>query len=115
MRLQYAEAQQIRDRIMKEMMALEEERMERMKEDRFNSSTWSSRNTGGNGAGLGIRDVDVGNGSTTGAGGENSAEDEGIIRRELNKDDPSAVVFSESWAAKKVRASFTCFSPSLVC
>jgi len=45
---------------------------------------------------LGIRGIDVGV-------GENSVEDEGIIRRELNKVDPSAVVFSESWAAKKVR------------
>ena len=88
MRLQYAEAQQIRDRIMKEMLALEEERMERMKENRYVSSA--------TGAGLGIRGIDVGV-------GENSVEDEGIIRRELNKVDPSAVVFSESWAAKKVR------------
>jgi len=32
-----------------------------------------------------------------------SAEDEGIIRRELNRVDPSAVVFSESWGAKKSR------------
>lgn len=91
MRLQHAEAQQIRDRIMKEMLALEEERMERMKENR------SSRGGGGSaGAGLGIRGVEFG-------GGEKTAEDEGIIRRELNKADPSAVVFSESWAAKKVR------------
>jgi len=33
----------------------------------------------------------------------NTMEDEGIIRRELNKVDPSAVVFSESWTAKKSR------------
>ncbi|KAF9454504.1 hypothetical protein P691DRAFT_716885 [Macrolepiota fuliginosa MF-IS2] len=91
MRLQYAEAQQIRDRIMKEMLALEEERMERMKENRSGHHGSASE-----GAGLGIRGVDVG-------GGEKSAEDEGIIRRELNKADPSAVVFSESWAAKKSR------------
>lgn len=95
MRLQHAEAQQIRDRIMKEMLALEEERMERMKENKsgFESGSGWSR------AGLGIRGVDVGS-----AGGENSVEDEGIIRRELNKADPSAVVFSESWATKKVRS-----------
>ena len=93
MRLQYAEAQQIRDRIMKEMLALEEERMERMKENRYTPNVV--------GAGLGIRGVDVGGGS-----GEDSVEDEGIIRRELNKADPSAVVFSESWAAKKVRMCF---------
>lgn len=95
MRLQYVEAQQIRDRIMKEMMALEEERMERMKESRYTFSSNGSTSS----AGLGIRGVDVGGGG----GGENYAEDEGIIRRELNKADPSAVVFSESWAAKKSR------------
>ncbi|XP_006458116.1 hypothetical protein AGABI2DRAFT_199389 [Agaricus bisporus var. bisporus H97] len=94
MRLQHAQAQQIRDRIMKEMLALEEERMERMKENGSgfeNGISW-------NRAGLGIRGVDLGS-----ASGENSVEDEGIIRRELNKADPSAVVFSESWATKKSR------------
>lgn len=97
MRLQYAEAQQIRDRIMKEMLALEEERMERMKENRYVSNA--------TGAGLGIRGVDVGSGGN----GEGSIEDEGIIRRELNKADPSAVVFSENWAAKKVGMFFFLF------
>ncbi len=87
MRLQYAQAQQIKDRIMKEMMALEEERMERMKENR------------GTDGGAGLR-IDIGGSVRSGA---KSAEDEGIIRRELNKADPSAVVFSESWTAKKVR------------
>ncbi|KAJ7452364.1 kinase-like protein [Mycena galericulata] len=82
MRLQYSEASAIRDRIMKEMMDLEEERMERMKEHREDRGT--------------IRLGDL-------SGGMKTAEDEGIIRRELNKADPSAVVFSESWAAKKSR------------
>ncbi|KAF7338285.1 Phosphatidylinositol 4-kinase [Mycena venus] len=82
LRLQYSEASGIRDRIMKEMMDLEEERMERMKENREDRGT--------------IRIGDL-------SGGMNTAEDEGIIRRELNKADPSAVVFSESWAAKKSR------------
>ena len=79
LRLQRAEATAIRERIMKEMMLLEEQRMQRMKED------------GGSG---GI--------SKFGMGSQNSAEDESIIRKELNKVDPSAVVFSESWANKKV-------------
>jgi phosphatidylinositol 4-kinase len=35
-----------------------------------------------------------------------SAEDENIIRRELNRADPSAIVFSESWAAKKVLTTY---------
>jgi hypothetical protein len=82
LRLQYSEAAAIRDRIMKEMLALEEERMERTKE---------SRDGGGSGY------IRMGSVSAL-----NSAEDESIIRKELNKVDPSAVVFSESWATKKV-------------
>lgn len=81
MRLPRAEASAIRDRIMKEMNALEEERMERMKGSEVGAMM----------------------GGSTISGSSKSAEDEGIIRRELNKVDPSAVVFSESWAAKKVR------------
>lgn len=81
MKVQYSEAAAIRDRIMTEMLALEEERMERMREHR---------------EGEGIMKIgNVSSGMQT--------EDEGIIRRELNRADPSAVVFSESWAAKKVR------------
>ncbi|KAG0707729.1 kinase-like protein [Suillus ampliporus] len=82
MRVQHAEAAAIRDRIMKEMIALEEERMERMREHR-------------EGDGM-MRIGDMGNNMKT-------AEDENIIKRELNKADPSAVIFSESWAAKKSR------------
>jgi hypothetical protein len=79
MKLQQSEAYAIRDRIMQEMLALEGQRMERMREGRESES---------------VR-LDA-------SGSTKSAEDEGIIRRELNKVDPSAVVFSESWAAKKV-------------
>ncbi|KAJ7940622.1 kinase-like protein [Mycena leptocephala] len=82
MRLQFSEASGIRDRIMQEMMDLEEERMERMKENREERGI--------------VRIGDL-------SGGMKTAEDEGIIRRELNKADPSAVVFSESWTAKKSR------------
>ncbi|KAF8636645.1 hypothetical protein AX17_003453 [Amanita inopinata Kibby_2008] len=80
MKLQYSQAAAIRDRIMKEMLALEEERMERMRDNREGEQI--------------VGDV---------SGSAKSAEDENIIRRELNKADPSAVVFSESWAAKKSR------------
>ncbi|KAI6099873.1 kinase-like protein [Pisolithus croceorrhizus] len=61
---------------MREMISLEEERMARMREGE-----------------LGLAE----------SGGWKTAEDEGIIKRELSKADPSAVVFSESWAAKKSR------------
>lgn len=89
LRLQYAEAKAIRERIMKEMLLLEEQRMERMKE-------------GGSTGGM----------FKFGMGSSNSAEDESIIRKELNKADPSAVVFSESWTNKKVLlASVTWFVP----
>jgi hypothetical protein len=79
-KLQPSEASAIRDRIMDEMLALEEERMQRMRENRDSHSA-----------------LRIGVPMT------NTMEDEGIIRRELNKVDPSAVVFSESWAAKKSR------------
>ena len=51
-----------------------------------------------------MREGGVGEGVLRLGGGESvkSVEDERIIRRELSKADPSAVVFSESWAAKKV-------------
>ncbi|KAF9246501.1 kinase-like protein [Melanogaster broomeanus] len=78
MRVQHTEAAAIRDRIMQEMLALEEQRMARMREGE-----------------IGIGD--------SANGGMKTDEDEGIIKRELNKVDPSAVVFSESWAAKKSR------------
>jgi len=80
MKLHPSEAAAIRDRIMNEMLALEEERMQRMRENRDDHSA-----------------LRIGMAMT------NTMEDEGIIRRELNKVDPSAVVFSESWAAKKSR------------
>ena len=83
LRLQFAEAAAIRERIMKEMMSLEEQRMQRMKE-------------GGSSGGI----------LKLGLGSPNSAEDESIIREELNKVDPSAVVFSESWTNKKVWLAF---------
>jgi phosphatidylinositol 4-kinase B len=79
-KLQPSEAAAIRDRIMNEMLALEEERMQRMRENRDNHSALR----------IGVPMM-------------NTMEDESIIRRELNKVDPSAVVFSESWSTKKSR------------
>ncbi|KAK7054859.1 Phosphatidylinositol 4-kinase pik1alpha (PI4-kinase)(PtdIns-4-kinase) [Paramarasmius palmivorus] len=70
MRLQPAEAAAIRDRIMQEMLALEEERMARMKETRDGENS--------------IRVGDM-------SGGLKTAEDESIIRKELSKADPSAM------------------------
>ena len=81
LKINHLETQAIRDRIMKEMLALEEERMARMQESDNYVVTEISETSGSS----------------------KSMEDESIIRRELNKVDPSAVVFSESWASKKVR------------
>ncbi|KAG6376167.1 kinase-like protein [Boletus reticuloceps] len=79
MRVQHAEAAAIRDRIMQEMLALEEERMARMREG------------------------EIGFEESGRSGSMKTVEDERIIKRELSKVDPSAVVFSESWVAKKSR------------
>ncbi|KAG8731550.1 Phosphatidylinositol 4-kinase pik1alpha (PI4-kinase)(PtdIns-4-kinase), partial [Ceratobasidium sp. 428] len=82
MRLQPAEAAAIRERIMAEMIGLEDQRMARMME---------------HGEGEGIKGIsDPGRAS-------NTKEDEAIVRRELNRADPSAAVFRESWAGKKAR------------
>ncbi len=67
MKLQPAEAAAIREKIIQEMMALEEERVERMKET-DNDVT----------ASIGQPRISTKN-----------AEDEGIVRRELDKVDPS--------------------------
>lgn len=79
MKLQPSEAAAIRERIMQEMMALEEERMSRT---RIDFDGWSQRASYTRGK---------------------TAEDEGIVRRELNKADPSAAVFQESYERKKAR------------
>ncbi len=99
LKLAAAQAAAIRQRIMEEMISLEEERVERMTERP---------------EGVAIEEGKEGEGKTV--------EDEGIVRRELNKADPSggsgpsvwvflvlinglgsAAVFKESWTAKKSR------------
>lgn len=82
LRLAAAQAAAIRERIMEEMMALEEERVARMATLPEGVEVSPSR-------------VGVVEGKT--------AEDEGIVRREINKADPSAAIFKESWTAKKSR------------
>ncbi|KAI5122957.1 hypothetical protein M0805_006836 [Coniferiporia weirii] len=82
MKLLPSQIADIRERIMQEMLALEEERMGRMQVDPESDAVMNLE---------------------SGRGGLKTAEDEQIIRRELNRVDPSAVVFQESWAAKKSR------------
>ncbi|KAF7723350.1 Phosphatidylinositol 4-kinase pik1alpha (PI4-kinase)(PtdIns-4-kinase) [Apophysomyces ossiformis] len=74
--------EQIRQRIIKEMIALEDQRMARMKKEGVSSG--------------------VGGGGGEGAGGE-MLEDEQRVASVINKDDPSAAVFSEDWDTKKAR------------
>lgn len=80
-RLIHADTEAIRKRIMQEMMALEEERMERMKQ-------------GGKHLGKQRR---------RGGAAGNGVEDEATVLRAVNKDDPSAAMFRESWSSKKAR------------
>ena len=81
------EAAMIRERIMSEMMALEEERMARMRA--------SSRASNG-------RRLDSGSLSAAQMQSE-ATEEESIVMRAVNKDDPSGAVFQESWPDKKSR------------
>ncbi|GAA6030288.1 hypothetical protein JCM8097_009030 [Rhodosporidiobolus ruineniae] len=79
------DAAAIRERIMSEMMALEEERMERMRGDMNARSGWSSATAG------------------AGTGGKGLMEDNAVVMRAVNKDDPSGAVFAESFASKTAR------------
>ncbi|GAN04749.1 phosphatidylinositol 4-kinase [Mucor ambiguus] len=74
--------EQIRQRIIKEMVALEEQRMQKMKTEGVSSG--------------------VGGGGGEGAGGD-MLEDEQRIAWVVNKEDPSAAVLSEDWETKKAR------------
>ncbi|GAA6009339.1 1-phosphatidylinositol 4-kinase [Rhodotorula paludigena] len=73
------DAAAIRERIMSEMLSLEEERMERMRGDTLARSGWNK---------------------STGATG---TEDNSVVMRAVNKDDPSGAVLGESFTAKKAR------------
>ncbi|PWY99187.1 hypothetical protein BCV70DRAFT_201393 [Testicularia cyperi] len=77
-KLVHSETEAIRKRIMQEMMALEEERMRRMK--------------------AGGRSL-----SASRAAAAANSEDEEAVLKAVNKDDPSAAMFSESWKSKKQR------------
>lgn len=77
-RLIHTDTEMIRKRIMQEMMALEEERMERMKAGPRRLGPSGHRPT-------------------------TTVEDEATVLRAVNKDDPSAAIFRETWAVKKAR------------
>ncbi|KAI8140268.1 kinase-like domain-containing protein [Fennellomyces sp. T-0311] len=75
--------EQIRQRIIKEMMALEEQRMAKMK-------------NGGVGSGVESHTPED-------PGGNEIIEDEQLVAWVVNKEDPSAAVFAEDWDLKKAR------------
>ena len=79
-----SEASAIRERIMSEMMSLEEERMARMR-----ASSRSSRN-----GSWAVTKEQV---------HPETTEEESIVMAAVNKEDPSGAVFQESWADKKSR------------
>ncbi|EPQ29592.1 uncharacterized protein PFL1_02811 [Pseudozyma flocculosa PF-1] len=78
-RLLQADTDAIRKRIMQEMMALEEERTQRMRAGGKNLGRSRKSNKAP------------------------APEDEEAVLRAVNKDDPSAAMLGESWAAKKAR------------
>lgn len=78
-----ASTEGIRQKIIAEMMALEDDRMEKMAME-------------------GV-DKGIGGGGGEGAGNERKLDDEMRVAMVANKEDPSAAVFSEDWDAKKER------------
>ncbi|CAG8464975.1 6279_t:CDS:10 [Ambispora gerdemannii] len=77
-----ADTEAIRQKIIKEMMTLEEERMLKMTTEGVTSGVGGSGGEGGGGEML---------------------EDEKLVLNAVNKDDPSAAVFREDWGTKKQR------------
>jgi phosphatidylinositol 4-kinase len=78
-----ASTEGIRHKIIAEMMALEDDRMEKMAME-------------------GV-DKGVGGGGGEGAGNEKKLDDARRVAMVVNKEDPSAAVFSEDWETKKER------------
>ncbi|KAI7889458.1 kinase-like domain-containing protein [Mucor mucedo] len=73
----------IRQKIIAEMMALEDDRMEKMALEGVDSG--------------------IGGGGGEGAGNEGKLDDESRVAMVVNKEDPSAAVFAEKWETKKER------------
>lgn len=84
------QSQAIKDRIMAEMMALEEERVERMRLD-------TVARTGG-----GLKDKRASFGFVE-ADGHRTAADEAVVMKAVNEEDPSGSMLGESWSEKRKR------------
>ncbi|KAI7885089.1 hypothetical protein K492DRAFT_234424 [Lichtheimia hyalospora FSU 10163] len=81
--------EEIRQRIIKEMMALEEQRMAAMKNGDVSSGV--------------VEGPSPGTTAAAGAAAGEIIEDEQLVQWVVDKDDPSAAVFSEDWDVKKAR------------
>ncbi|KNZ56918.1 atypical/PI4K protein kinase [Puccinia sorghi] len=81
------QSQAIKDKIMSEMMLLEEERMQRMKLDIISGNKQTDLSEGG---------------STTSQKSVNLADEE-VVMKAVNEEDPSGKMLSESWSDKRQR------------
>ncbi|WAR59272.1 hypothetical protein PtB15_10B614 [Puccinia triticina] len=86
------QSQAIKDKIMSEMMLLEEERMQRMRLDIITGNPKQPGASGGESK------------SSTGGTQKNShVADESVVMKAVNEEDPSGKMLSESWASKRAR------------
>jgi len=81
------QSQAIKDKIMSEMMLLEEERMQRMKLDIISGNKQTDLSGGG---------------SSTSQKSVNVADEE-VVMKAVNEEDPSGKMLSESWSEKRQR------------
>lgn len=92
--LSQTDATAIRERIMREMMDLETERMERMRLDsRARTGGWTTSSSYSPAMSLG----------NVGRQQDGGDEDVNVVKRAVNKDDPSGAVLRESWVDKRAR------------
>jgi phosphatidylinositol 4-kinase len=97
--LSQVDATAIRERIMREMMDLEAERMERMRLDsRARSGGWTTAS--GYSPSMSIATAGSSSVVRHQPGGD---EDASVVQRAVNKDDPSGAVLRESWTDKRAR------------
>ncbi|PLW07183.1 hypothetical protein PCANC_16315 [Puccinia coronata f. sp. avenae] len=82
------QSQAIKDKIMSEMMLLEEERMQRMKLDIITGTT---------------KQTELSGGPPTSSQKSVNVADEAVVMKAVNEDDPSGKMLSESWAEKRER------------
>ncbi|KAA1118106.1 Phosphatidylinositol 4-kinase pik1alpha (PI4-kinase)(PtdIns-4-kinase) [Puccinia graminis f. sp. tritici] len=88
------QSQAIKDKIMSEMMLLEEERMQRMKLDIIAGHPKDSELSG---------EEKSSSSSSRGSQKNSNVADESVVMKAVNEEDPSGKMLSESWASKRAR------------